>query len=311
MFKHHDIAPAFPNPKTYIVQASDLCSLEVYQYADGSQEPVLKNVSLEISRGECWGILGEEPFELELLMEIIGCVRPYGSGRVVLVERGMMRKKRKILPHVFYISDSDTVFPNMNTLEYLMFATAHQPTPAWQRQAAILQLLLDTGLYFLTLVPVKYLTRAQKAVVSLMAASFSKALLVIFAVSQLEFDARLCEGMRGIVEAFIKRGGAIVMATKDSDMVQAACTHAVFLQNGSIHYRNHALQPGQACFHAGKQPAARTIRCAEKDLPGADVTGVPFRDSCLRLPAGAHYPARDASGDFENGGAGGVHILLQ
>jgi len=226
--------PAFPNPQTYIVQASDLCSMEVYQYADGNHEPVLKNINLQIRRSECWGILGEEPFELELLAEIIGCVRPYGSGRVVLVERGMMRKKRRILPHVFYISNGDTVFPNMNTLEYLMFATAHQPSNAKQRQAAILRLLLDTGLYYLTLVPVKYLTQAQKAVICLIAASFSNALLVIFAIGQLNFDELLCVGMHGVVQAIIKRGGAILISTQDSDMVQAACTHAAFLNHGTI-----------------------------------------------------------------------------
>ncbi len=236
MLKRNTAMQAVPDPKTYIVQASALSSMEVYSFADGTQDQVLKGIDLEVKRGECWGILGEEPFELELLTEIIGCVRPYGSGRVVLVERGMMRKKRRILPHVFYISDGDSVFPNMNTLEYLMFITAHSGIPARQRQADILRLLLDTGLYYMTLVPIKYLTRPQKAVISLMAACFSSALLVIFSVSQLEFDQRLSGGIRGIAEVITKRGGAVVIASRDCDMVQEACTHTAFLLKGTVRH---------------------------------------------------------------------------
>jgi ABC-2 type transport system ATP-binding protein len=226
-----------PNPAQYIVQAMNLSSLEVYRYLNETEEPVLQGISLDIQRRECWGIVGNEAFEVELLLEIIGCVRPYGTGRCILCERGMMRKKRRILPHVFYIADGDVTFPNMNTLEYLMFATAHTQLSAAKRQIAILERLLDTGLYYLTLAPIRFLSRAQKAVICLLAASFSKALLIIASVTQLTFDEKLSAGLGAIASIIRNNGGALLLGTKDCDMVQAACTHAAFLVGGQINHK--------------------------------------------------------------------------
>lgn len=223
-----------PNPSEYIAQVSELDSMEVYYYPDGTEEKVLRGISFDIRRGDIWGIVGREAFEVELLLEIIGSVRPYGSGQCILAERGMMRKKRKILPHVFFIADGDVTFPNMNTLEYLMFVTANARMSAARRQSVILQRLLDTDLYYLTLVPIRFLTRAQKVVISLLAASFTKALLVIFSVTQLEFDSRLSKGIRGIANIITQRGSALLIGSRDCDMVQEACTHAAFLTGGRI-----------------------------------------------------------------------------
>ena len=223
-----------PNPSEYIAQVSDLTSLEVYYYPDGTEDKVLREISFDMRRGDIWGIVGSEAFEIELLLEIIGSVRPYGSGRCVLAERGMMRKKRRILPHVFFISDGDVTFPNMNTLEYLMFATANARLSAAERQAEILQRLLDTQLYYLALVPIRYLSRAQKAVISLLAASFTKALLIIFSVTQLAFDKRLSKGIRGIADILSQRGSALLIGSRDCDMVQETCTHTAFLTEGKF-----------------------------------------------------------------------------
>jgi len=231
-----------PQPHTYIVQASAITSRETYLYPDGSRENVLRGLYLEVKRGECWGIIGDEPFEVELLMQIIGNVRPYASGRCVLVERGMMRQKRRILPHVFTISGGDTVPGNLNTLEYLMYVTAHFDVPDARRQADILEMLLAAELYHLTLVPMKYLTAGERAVVSLLAAALSKALLVIFSVAELTFDPRVYAGVRYVAGMIAARGGALLIGTQDCDLAQAACDHAAFLINGRFSQRD-AMEP--------------------------------------------------------------------
>lgn len=231
-----------PNPVEFVAQISHVDSVEVYQYPGGAEEKVLREISFDIRRGECWCVAGGEAFEIELLLEIIGSVRPYDKGRVILAERGMMRKKRRVLPHVFFISDGDVIFPNMNTLEYLMFATANMPGEASRRQAHILQRLLDTGLYYLTLMPIKRLSRAQKAVISLLAASFTMSLLIIFSVPQLEFDSRLSKGIRGITDIITQGGGAVLIGTKDLAMAQEAGTHAAFLISGRVNHSGSMME---------------------------------------------------------------------
>ena len=223
-----------PQPDTYIVQAADVTSSELYRYPDGREEAVLNGITFDIRRGECWGVIGEDAFELELLMQIVANVRPYGSGRCSLVERGMMRRKRRILSHVFYISGGDTVPGNLNTLEYLMYVTAQSKVADRQRQASILEALLASGLYYLTLVPLKYLSAAERAVVCLLSAAMSRALLAVFSVADLTFQPRLAEGVRYIVDLIEKRGGGVLIGTTDCDLAQAVCSHAAFLINGKF-----------------------------------------------------------------------------
>ena len=223
-----------PAPETYIVQASDVTTNETYRYPDGFEEPVLHNITFDIKRGESWGVIGDEAFELELLMQIIANVRPYSSGRCSLVERGMMRRKRRIISHVFYISGGDTVPGNLNTLEYLMYVTARSRIADRQRQATILEALLASGLYYLTLVPMKYLNAAERATICLLSAAMSRALLVVFSVADLTFAPQLAKSIGNIVKLITQRGGAVLMGTNDCDMVQESCTHAAFLVKGQF-----------------------------------------------------------------------------
>ena len=230
--KQKNLYSKLPQPETYIVQASDVTSSEMYRYPDGHEEAVLRGITMDIKRGECWGIIGEEAFELELLMQIIANVRPYGSGRCSLAERGMMRRKRRILSHVFYISGGDTVPGNLNTLEYLMYITARSRVSDRQRQATILEALLASGMYYLTLVPMRYLNASERAAICLLSAAMSKALLVVFSVAELAFQPQLAQSIRDIVKLIESRGGAVLIGTSDCDMAQEACSHAAFLVEG-------------------------------------------------------------------------------
>ena len=118
-----------------------------------------------------------------------------------------MRRKRRILSHVFYISGGDTVPGNLNTLEYLMYVTARTNVPDRKRQAAILEALLTSGLYYMTLVSMKLLTAAERATICLLSAAMSSALLVVFSVADLTFTPQLAEGVRFIAEMIESRGG--------------------------------------------------------------------------------------------------------
>lgn len=225
---------ATPNPQTYIVQMENLSSVEVYLTPDGLQRPVLQNNTLDIRRGESWGIVGREAFELELLLQVIGCVRPYGSGRCKLVERGMMRKKRKILPHVFFVGDSGMAVPNMNVLEYLMFATQSSGANPRERQIELLDAMLQSDCYEWCFAPVKLLSKQERVVLSLVAASFSNALLYIFPYFFRETPPALRGMIRFVAQKVRSRGAAFLLGACDPSLVQDVCSHCAFLLDGTI-----------------------------------------------------------------------------
>ncbi|MEG0741097.1 MAG: hypothetical protein RR521_02660 [Clostridia bacterium] len=264
-----------PNPEKYIVQMENLSSEEVYLSPEGGQVAVLHSNSLDVCRGESWGILGREAFELELLLQIMGCVRPYASGRCRLVERGMMRKKRKILPHVFFVGDSGMAVPNMNVLEYLMFATQYTSISARERQIAFLTSMLTSDCYEWCMAPVKALSTQERAVLSLLAASFSNALLIIFPYFFQDTPPALRRMIAYVAKALEQKGAALVLGACDPNLVQATCTRCAFLIHGSIQQKGtveelqHKWDKRDFVIRASDQTALQSA--LRERLPDCDI----------------------------------------
>ena len=100
------------------VRIQDLYSCENYKNGE-SLSPVLDNISLCVAEGTCFGISSKDGYETRLLCEIIANIKPYFSGKCVLNETGMFKQKGKILSHIYYIDNQNTLYENMNVLEYL------------------------------------------------------------------------------------------------------------------------------------------------------------------------------------------------
>jgi hypothetical protein len=126
-------------------------------------------------RGEAWGVTCDEPFCLELRMEIMGNVKPYEDGRCSLAQMGMGRLKRRVLDHLYYVNDQKLMYPHMHVLSWLMFASQKTGGTPALRQAEWLELLLDTGLYPVTLAYARFLTAAEQAAVAIRSPPKSRA----------------------------------------------------------------------------------------------------------------------------------------
>ncbi|MBE0601416.1 MAG: hypothetical protein IH607_06475 [Firmicutes bacterium] len=62
----------------------------------------------------------------------------------------------------------------------------------------------------------------------------SKALLVVFSVAELSFPPQLANGIRFVAELIQRRGGAVLIGTKDCFFTQTVCTHAAFMVGGEL-----------------------------------------------------------------------------
>jgi ABC-2 type transport system ATP-binding protein len=92
MMKHERFDP---EKAERIVEMEGVSSLECYRFPDETLRRVLQDVTLLVKRSEVWGISCDEPFEMALLMEIMGNIKPYEAGRCSLSQLGMMRSKRR------------------------------------------------------------------------------------------------------------------------------------------------------------------------------------------------------------------------
>ena len=220
-----------------LVRMENLSAAEYILKNGEAPRRVLGSIWLRIRAGQTWGIYAPSQYEAGLLLEIMANVRPYEGGRCVLNERGMMRQKRVILPHVFYIGSTEMLYDAMNVLEYLMFATAKQTTKPASRQKRLFEWLIECGLGDISLTEVRWLDMQEKAIVILMAAACSQSGIVIFNMPQLEFSEDLRRALAAVASRMRAEGKVLILSTRDENLIQDACTHAAFLAKGRIIYQ--------------------------------------------------------------------------
>lgn len=226
-----------PTESLQSILLEHVCSMEYYQ-TDGIIEPiqVLKDINLEVKQGEIYGIIGASAFELRLLLEIIANARPYQDGRCVLLQRGMMRQKRVILPHLYYIGSTNMLFDNMTTLEYLMFITAKQKGDVVERQQAILQNLLDHDMGFISLSPIHDLSPDERVIVTMMSALYTKSEIIILNLARLQYSEQTLSALEKICATIRKENKTLVFSAFDYSLVERISTHIAALKNGHFLY---------------------------------------------------------------------------
>lgn len=216
------------------VQMIDICSSEHY-CKDNKLKRVLNNISLNVLVGECVGIAAKEDDEAKLLLEILANVRPYFSGKCILAEKGMMQKKRVILPHLFYIDTPNMLFDNMTVLEFLMFATDHSGISTVKRQRMYLDSLIDYGLEYVVLTQIALLSDEEKLIIELIVSSLSNSELVVFNVLAYEFSDRQVTTISKICKD-IKGNGSIVIGTNEAKLIGVCCDKVAYVLGGTIEY---------------------------------------------------------------------------
>ncbi len=220
-----------------VVRMAGIKSAEHFVHEGKTPRRVLDGVYMRVDCGQVWGVTARTGYEIQLLLEVMGNITPYEDGKCVLAERGMMRRKRVILSHVFYIGGADMLYGNMNVLEYLCFATERQGGDRLAVQEELFEQLIDFGLGHVSLTGIRWLTEEERLAVALLAAAHSDCLLIVFNLPEWRFDERL-QGAIAKTAAFAAANGkALVLGTLDKELIQRACSHTAFVAEGRILYQ--------------------------------------------------------------------------
>jgi ABC-2 type transport system ATP-binding protein len=224
------------NPKeiSTVVLMQGITSNEFYLTDTQTTVPVLRGVDLSVLRGQIFGVDGTSVVEIRLLLEIIANIRAYDAGRCVLLERGMMRKKKIILPHVFYLDDTGMVYPDMNVLEFIMFCLMKFKKDKIDLQEQMLDYLVGIGLRHIALSPIHSLTSEYRAVVLLLVSALSRSELVVFNFPENRYGEDLRAAIGHIAHSFSVKNKTLVLATQDPALLETACTHMAYLHEGRI-----------------------------------------------------------------------------
>ncbi|NLD58771.1 MAG: hypothetical protein GX647_03800 [Clostridiales bacterium] len=222
------------HPDANVVRMVDVGSMEWYRRMDGGERQVLRCVNLEVVRGDRFAIVGDEPFELQLLIEIIGNVKPYESGKCSLVGLGMMRAKRRVLQHVYYVNSQKLLYYHMQGLSWLMFASRRTGKRDAERQIQWLNRLLAFDMPRLCFTFVRHMTRAERVALLLLLTLDIDVHLILADFSQIEVEPALFKGIARLFEELSAQGKAVVFSTPQPEFAEACAGKAAFLNGGEL-----------------------------------------------------------------------------
>jgi ABC-2 type transport system ATP-binding protein len=207
-------------------------------YLDIGSEPkqILKNINIDIRKGEIWGIIGSDVFELKLLMEIMANLKPYYDGKCQLLERGMFKHKRTLHPDVFYFASTNMAYANMKVLEFLLFTTANSSFDSKTQMERLSDQLFSFGLGGICNTPIYKLSPEFKAIILLLAGYFSSNRLIIINLPTLVFCEEQIRILSNIAEKIRSVEQTLVFSTIDVTVVSRICDHTAYLKDGTFAY---------------------------------------------------------------------------
>lgn len=265
-----------------IASLSDITSMECYASAQGSLERrVLDGISFTVAGGQRFALLGDEKFDLKLLTEIIGNIKPYESGRCSLVGLGMMREKQRILQQVFYVNDQRRMYAHMQGISYLMFASRRVHKSAVDRQLLWLDRLMEFGLERLCFTYVRNMTPAERVLIHILLALDISASLLLLDLSHIDVPSSLADAYALLFRRLTDEAGkTILFSTTDAALADRCATHAALLIAGKVREA-----------HTG--PLAALRESLDKRLYTLETSD----DAAARAAIGAAFPALRAEGE--------------
>ncbi|MGL5767182.1 MAG: hypothetical protein ACRCX8_16235, partial [Sarcina sp.] len=213
-----------------------ICSMEYYKKKDGSIKRVLTDIDFKAELSDTYVVTGDSLFDIKLLLEIMANTKPYQKGKCILVETGMMRQKRIILNHTFYIGNINMPFNNMKVLEYLMLVTGKRKGKAIERQAMILELLIKLDLSYIALSEINLLKDEEKSIVTLLVSAISNSELIVFNIPMLNFNEKQKEALRKITKYISEVNKTLIFSTMDKTLADEICEKILVLDEGKVIY---------------------------------------------------------------------------
>lgn len=222
--------------ETILVQG--LSSLEYYYEEKIKDTPiqVLKDINFKLKRQEVCCVLSEKTYEIKLLLDIVSGTRPYQGGQCVINNQDIREKNQTIIDDVFYLASTRMLYENMTVLEYLTLLTSNKSERHTLLQLENLDFICELGLGYISLTYIIYLTPAEKTLVLLLAALYSKSNIIIMNLPRIKYNNKEIVVFERIVREIKKANASLVLGTNDYTLVNQVGDQILFLNDGKVNH---------------------------------------------------------------------------
>ncbi len=215
--------------------------------------PVLKDISLRLHKGVCYGLLGPNGSGKTTLLDLLSGLLVPDSGSVIFKGRPLMQWKPRQLARLLALVPQDFIVRYDFTVREVVEMGRHPHLHRFASLSAsdhrlVDRIMTDLGIIALADRPVTRLSggEKQRVAVARAMAQDPEVLLLDEATSNLDIYHSL-EILRAIRHRVDRQGLTVVAALHNLNLAAAFCDELVFLKNGGIITRGETgevLTPG-------------------------------------------------------------------
>ncbi|MGV8084010.1 MAG: ABC transporter ATP-binding protein [Coriobacteriia bacterium] len=257
-------------------------------------------VDLAVRRGAVFGLLGPDGAGKSTLIRMLATVLPPDDGDALILGESVTRSARRVTPHIGYMSQRFSMYPDLTVAENLaFFATIRGVPKALQRERG--QALLESmGLDEFARRQARYLSGGMKQKLMLATTLMHEPDLLLLDEPTTGVDPVSRREFWRILAGLHHAGRTVLVATPYMDEAER-CTDIAFMDGGRIRHRGTpaeitALVPG-TLFEV-IAPAPRAALTALAGTPG--VTSAHLYGEAVRVL----WAGTGESGDADAGAAG-------
>ena len=240
-----------------------------HRYA-AAATPALTDISLNIGRGECWGLLGANGAGKTTLMSILCGLQEVQSGQVLFEGVPMQALSRRQRQQIGLVPQDFAFYPQLSVWDNMLFFAALYR----QRDRAHLRRLLDeAGLAEHTRKAARHLSGGLKRRLNFAIGLINRPQLVFLDEITVGIDPQSRQFILDSVIRLNAAGVTVVYTSHYLQEIELLCRHIALLAQGRLVYQGELAQLlQQPCAHVRFQTepmlsAAELAACGAQPLP--------------------------------------------
>jgi len=255
------------------------------------QVRAVRDVDLDVGRGEVLGLLGPDGAGKSTLLRLLATVLPPDAGDAAVLGRSVTREPDAVTPRIGYMSQRFSLYPDLSVAENLLFFARIRGVPRAARQARAQALLAGMGMAPFADRQAQHLSGGMKQKLMLAATLMHSPEVLLLDEPTTGVDPVSRREFWRILADLHTAGTTVLVATPYMDEAER-CSHVVFLEAGRITHRGTpgeitARVPGTLLEVRSADP--REALAVVAGLPGA-VTSHLLGDEVRVLWDDAHHP---------------------
>jgi len=231
---------------------------------DGSRrgaKVAVDNVSLQVKRGEIFGLLGPNGSGKSTLIRLIATLLIPDGGRITVFDHDVIADSRKVQTLINRVSVEASFFKKLSPMENLLYGARLYGVSASETKKRVKEILTRLGLEEASIYkPMEEMSRGMQQKVAIARAFLSHPILLLLDEPTTGLDPRSKRDVQDFIrELRDAHDATILLTTHDMYEADALCDRIAIINNGKIVALDTPKQLKTLIPHNGHEPTLEEV----------------------------------------------------